>query len=65
MPGVAKNDNKRKLAEIQSLTNDITMMKRTVSQLAATKRNQEEQDDDAPRNDAGNQFGGCKAKAGK
>ena len=41
------------------------MMKRTVSQLAATKRNQDEQDDDAPRNDAGNQFGGRKAKAGK
>ena len=41
------------------------MMKRTVSQLAATKRNQDEQDDDAPRNDMGNQFGGRKAKAGK
>ena len=65
MPGVAKNNNKRKLAEIQALTNDITMMKCTVSQLAATKRNQEEQDDDAPRNNVGNQFGGRKAKAGK
>ena len=64
-PGVAKNENKRKLAEIQALTNDIAMMKRTVSQLVATKRNQEEQDDDAPHNDAGNQFGSCKAKAGK
>ena len=40
-------------------------MKRTVSQLAATKQNQDEQDDDAPCNDAGNQFGGRKAKAGK
>ena len=65
MPGVAKNDNKHKLAEIQALTDDITMMKCMVSQLAATKRNQEEQDDNAPRNDAGNQFGGRKAKAGK
>ena len=63
--GGIKNDNKRKLAEIQALTDDIAMMKRTVSQLAATKRNQDEQDDDAPRNDAGNQFGGRKAKAGK
>ena len=60
-----KNDNKRKLAEIQALTDDIAMMKCTVSQLAATKRNQDEQDDDSPRNDAGNQFGGRKAKAGK
>ena len=64
-PGVAKNENKRKLAEIQALTDDITMMKRMVSQSAATKRNQEEHDDDTPRNDVGNQFGGRKAKAGK
>ena len=64
-PGVAKNENKRKLTEIQALTDDIAMMKRTVSQLAATKRNQDEHDDDTPRNDAGNQFGGRKAKAGK
>ena len=64
-PGVAKNENKRKLAEIQALTDDIAMMKRTVSQLVATKRNQEEQDDDTPRNDTGNQFGSRKAKAGK
>ena len=28
-------------------------------------RNQEEQDDNAPRNEAGNQFGGRKAKAGR
>ena len=48
-PGVAKNENKRKLAEIQALTDDIAMMKCTVSQLAATKRNQEEHDDDTPR----------------
>ena len=65
MSGVTKNDNKRKLAEIQALTEDIAMMKHTVSQLAATKRNQEEQDDDAPHHNAGNQFGGRKAKAGK
>ena len=64
-PGVAKYDNKRKLAEIQALTDDITMMKRMVSQLAATKRNQEEQDDDTPHSDACNQFGSRKAKAGK
>ena len=63
--GGIKNDNKRKLAEIQALTDDIAMMKRTVSQLAATKQNQDEQHDDAPRNDTGNQFGGRKAKAGK
>ena len=36
-PAVAKNENKRKLAEIQALTDDIAMMKRMVSQLAATK----------------------------
>ena len=64
-PGVAKNENKCKLAEIQALTDDIAMMKRMVSRLVATKRNQEEQDDDTPHNDAGNQFCGCKAKAGK
>ena len=65
MPGVAKNDNKHKLAKIQALTEHIAMMKHMVSQLAATKHNQEEQDDDAPCNDAGNQFGGGKATAGK
>ena len=64
-PWVAKNENKHKLAEIQALTNDITMMKRIVSQLVATKRNQEEQEDNTPCNNAGNQFGGRKAKAGK
>ena len=63
--GGVKNDNKLKLAEIKALTDDIAMMKRTVSQLAATKRNQDEQDDDAPRNDVDNQFGFRKAKAGK
>ena len=62
---MTKNDSKCKLAEIQALTEDIAMMKRTVLQLAATKQNQEEQDDDAPRNDAGNQFGSRKAKGGK
>ena len=65
MSGVTKNGNKRKLAEIQALTEEVAMMKRRVSQLAATKRNQEEQGNDAPRNSAGNQFGGRKAKAGK
>ena len=65
IPGVTKNNTKRKLAEIQALTKDIAMMKHMVSQLAATKRNQEEQENDAPHNDAGNQFGGRKAKAGK
>ena len=64
-PGVAKNENKRKLAEIQVLTDDIAMMKRTVSQLAATKRNQEEHDDNTPCNNVGIQFGGRKARAGK
>ena len=64
-PGVAKNEKKCKLAEIQALTDDIAMMKRMVLQLAATKRNQEEQDDDTPCNDAGNQFGVRKAKTGK
>ena len=59
--GGVKNDNKRKLAEIQALTDDIAMMKCTVSQLAATKRNQDELDDDAPCIDTGNQFGGRKA----
>ena len=39
--GGVKNNNKRKLAEIQALTDDIAMMKRTVLQLAATKRNQD------------------------
>ena len=64
-PGVAKYDNKHKLAEIQALTDDIAMMKRMVSQLAATKRNEEEQDDDTPRNNVGNQFGSHKANAGE
>ena len=63
--GGVKNDNKRKLAKIQALTDDIAMIKRTVSQLAATKRHQDELDDDAPRNDAGNKFGSRKAKTGK
>ena len=62
---MTKNDNKRKLAEIQALTEDIAMMKCTVSQLAATMQSQEEQDNDGPRNNAGSQFGGRKAKAGK
>ena len=62
---VAMNDNKCKLAEIQALTDHIAMMKCTVSQLAATKQNQEEQDEDAPCYDVGIQFGGRNAKAGK
>ena len=32
-----QNDNKRKLAEIQALTDDIAIIKPMVSQLAATK----------------------------
>ena len=63
-----KNDNrdmKRKLSELQSLTEDIAMMKRTVSQLITAKPgNHEEDKKDIPRNDAGNCFGGRKWKAG-
>ena len=54
-----KRDTKRKLSELQSLMEDITMMKRTVSQLIITKPgNHGEEDKEVPRNDAGNCFGG-------
>ena len=60
-----KRDTKRKLSELQSLMEDITMMKRTVSQLIITKPgNRGEEDKEVPRNDAGNCFGGRKWKAG-
>ena len=50
-----KRDMKRKLSELQSLTEDIAMMKRTVSQLITAKPvNHEEDEKDTPRNDAGN-----------
>ena len=60
-----KWDTKRKLSELQSLMEDIAMMKRTVSQLITAKPgNHEEDEKDIPRNDAGNCFGGRKWKAG-
>ena len=60
-----KWDTKRKLSELQSLTEDIAMMKHTVLQLIAAKPgNHEEDEKDIPRNDAGNCFGGQKWKAG-
>ena len=60
-----KRDTKRKLSELQCLTEDIAMMKRTVSQLITAKPgNHDEEDKEVPRNDAGNCFGGRKWKAG-
>ena len=60
-----KQDTKRKLSELQSLTEDIAMMKRTVSQLITAKPgNLKEEEKDVPQNDAGNCFGGRKWKAG-
>ena len=60
-----KQDTKRKLSELQSLTEDIAMMKCTVSQLINAKpQNHDEEDKEVPRNDAGNCFGGRKWKAG-
>ena len=54
-----KREMKRKLSELQSLTEDIAAMKHTVSQLMSTKPGKhEEEEKDAPRNDAGNCFGG-------
>ena len=45
-----KRDMKRKLSELQSLTEDIAMMKCTVSQLITAKPgNHEEEEKDAPR----------------
>ena len=60
-----KRDTKRKLSELQSLMEDIAMMKRTVSQLITAKPgNHEEEDKEVPRNNTGNCFGGRKWKAG-
>ena len=60
-----KRETKRKLSELQSLTEDIAVMKCSVSQLMSAKPgNHEEEEKDAPRNDAGNCFGGRKWKAG-
>ena len=60
-----KQDTKRKLSELQSLTEDIAMMKHTVSQLITAKPgNHDEEDKEVPRNDTGNCFGGRKWKAG-
>ena len=54
-----KRDTKWKLSEFQNLTEDIAMMKRTVSQLITAKPgNHEEEDEKALWNDAGNCFGG-------
>ena len=49
---------------MQRLTEDIAMMKRTVSQLITAKPgNHKEEEKDASQNDAGNFFGGRKWKA--
>ena len=54
-----KRETKRKLSELQSLTEDIAVMKCTVLQLMSAKPgNHKEKEKDAPRNDAGNCFGG-------
>ena len=54
-----KQDMKRKLSELKSLTEDITMMKPIVSRLlTAIPGNHEEDERDIPQNDAGNCFGG-------
>ena len=54
-----KWDTKRKLSELQSLMEDIAMMKHTVSQLITAKPgNHEEEDKEFPQNHAGNCFGG-------
>ena len=59
-----KRDTKRKLSELQSLMEDIAMIKRTVSQLITAKPgNREEDEKDIPQNDSGNCFGGQKWKA--
>ena len=60
-----KKEMKRKLSELQSLTEDIAAMKHTVLQLMSAKPgNHKEEEKDAPRNDAGNCFGGQKGKVG-
>ena len=57
--------HKAEASELHSLTEDIAMMKSTVSQLIAAKPgNHEEEEKDVPRNNAGNCFGGRKWKAG-
>ena len=61
-----KTDTKRKLSELQRLTEDITMMRCTVSQLITAKPgNHEEDEKDIPQNDAGNCFGGRKREGRK
>ena len=60
-----KREMKRKLSELQSLTEDMAAMKHTVLQLMSGKPgNHEEEEKDVPRNNAGNCFGGRKWKAG-
>ena len=60
-----KWDMKRRLSELQSLTEDIAMMKRTVLQLRTAKPgNHEEDEKDIPQNNAGNCFGGRKWMVG-
>ena len=61
-----KRDTKRKLSELQRLTEDIAMMKRTVSQLITAKPgNHEDEDKEIPQSDAVNCFGGRKWKVGQ
>ena len=56
-----KRDTKWKLSELWILTEDIAMMKRTVSQLITAKPgNHDEEDKEVPQNDAGNCFCGGK-----
>ena len=58
---IDQRNTKRKLSELQSLTEDIAMMKCSVSQLITAKSgNHKENEKDIPRNDAGNCFGGRK-----
>ena len=60
-----KRDTKWKLSELQSLMEDIAMMKHTVLQLITAKPgNHKEEEKEVPWNDAGNCFGGRKWKAG-
>ena len=60
-----KRDTKWKLSELQSLMEDIAMMKHTVLLLITAKPgNHKEEEKDLPRTDAGNCFGGRKWKVG-
>ena len=60
-----KRDTQRKRSELQSLMEDIAMMKRTASQLITVKQgNHEEEEKDVPQNDAGNCFGWLKMEGG-